>query len=474
MLTGLWNLHDSQSSEMDRSRSYFKLVDALKQPDCPVCGLVLDDSRTYLDHLLYEMTLDVPTRMTLMGSFGFCSWHARQISTLPAICAPSMGFSIFAADLLRKLDYIGRAVVEQNEGGRNWKSWFKRDRRKLLSLMKERPCPACDHVKRFESYHIKDLLDFLGDPEFCDAFKASRGICLPHLSILEESYSSHPNFLLLLEAQLAKVKALRDTLEGFIRKQDYRFRDEITAEEAASWPTAMEILTVKPGVFANEMGHDLSQRSRIRATSEECFALEPSRSQSYGLEELFSELKTSKQVTLCLKKPLPADLLDRFGRLTEEKRDLALEAIVEDLDIRYLRRLHSGGLSLFYGIGLPPQSIILLDCKRGFLIEYNQKNPDFRLRLLTNAEDLYLRLLWRKFGIAVLLSGLIKEVDGNSGFFCVMGNNREQWCRFRDPLTSVLPNAGANVELFGWQKWNTQVVEVLEVDRLGTKLATSE
>jgi hypothetical protein len=449
---------------MDRSRSYFKLVDALKQRDCPVCRLVLEDSRTYLDHLLYEMVLDVPTRMTLTESFGFCSWHARQIPTLAAICAPSTGFSIIASDLLRKLDYVGRAVIDQNDGGWNWKSWFKRKRRKLLSLVKERPCPACEHVRRFESYHIKDLLDFFGDSEFCAAFKAARGLCLPHLFILEENYSSHPNFPLLLEAQLAKVSALRNTLEGFIRKQDYRFRDEITPEEATCWTTAMEILTGKPEVFANEMGHDLSQRSRTRATSEECCALERPRSHSYGLGDLDSELKTSKQVTLCLKKPLPADLLDRFRRLTEEKRDLALEAIVEDLDISYLRGLHSAGSSLFYGIALPPQSIILLDCKRGFLIEDDQKNPDFRLRPLKNAEDLYLRLLWRKFGIAVLLSGTIKEEDPKNGLFClVTEEGAQQWCRISSPAIMKGPPPGSKIEGFAWQKWGSQVLQVIDL-----------
>ncbi|MCE3242912.1 MAG: hypothetical protein K0Q83_3419 [Deltaproteobacteria bacterium] len=38
-----------------------------------------------------------------------------------------------------------------------------------------------------------------------------------------------------------------------------------------------------------------------------------------------------------------------------------------------------------------------------------------------------------------------------------------QWYRFQDPKTTQLPEIGADVELFGWEKWNTQVVEVLEL-----------
>ena len=32
-----------------------------------------------------------------------------------------------------------------------------------------------------------------------------------------------------------------------------------------------------------------------------------------------------------------------------------------------------------------------------------------------------------------------------------------------NPKTTQLPEIGADVELFGWEKWNTQVVEVLEL-----------
>src|SRR6266540_2972339 len=101
---------------MNKSCSYFKLLEALADTPCPICTLLLDDSRTYLDALFYESVLDVPTRMNLIKFFGFCSWHARQIPTLPAICAPNVGFSIFASDLLRKFIYLGRDLLSAHQG----------------------------------------------------------------------------------------------------------------------------------------------------------------------------------------------------------------------------------------------------------------------------------------------------------------------------------------------------------------------
>jgi hypothetical protein len=91
---------------MNKDRSYFVFLEALEKPGCPICHLVVDDSRGYLDSLMYERVLDVPTRLGLMDSFGFCNWHTWQIPALPPICAPTVGFSIFASDLLRKFDLL--------------------------------------------------------------------------------------------------------------------------------------------------------------------------------------------------------------------------------------------------------------------------------------------------------------------------------------------------------------------------------
>jgi hypothetical protein len=454
---------------MNKSRAHLKLLEALENTTCPICALLLEDSHSYLDALFYESVLDVPTRMNLMESFGFCSWHARQIPSLPSICAPNVGFAIFASDLLRKLDYVGRAITEERARSWKWKSWFKKKRHRLIAFLKEKPCPACDHVKQFESYHLNDLMQALGDKEFFDAYQASRGICLPHFLILEETFSSHSNFSLLFEAQLAKGKALRNTLEEFIRKQDFRFSDQITSEESKAWQAALEMLTGSPGIFANEMGHDLFQRSRAKKAS----LVEPLPTRSSfslnGRVELMAGLKSAAHVALYLRKPLPEVLFQSLKQLGEVSARGAIEVVVEDLpDISYLRRLHEANLSVFYGLGLPQQTMILVDRKKGFLLEEDEKKSTWRLRVLKNAEDLSLTMIWHKFGNAVSLHGVVDQRDCAKGLFCVaIDGNRAQWCRVTDPATNKIPGVGTDVEIFGWEKWSTDIIEVLQLIGLG-------
>jgi hypothetical protein len=119
---------------------------------------------------------------------------------------------------------------------------------------------------------------------------------------------------------------------------------------------------------------------------------------------------------------------------------------------------------VFYGVGLPQQTTILIDRKRGFQLEEDEKNSTWRLRPLKNAEDLSLTMIWHKFGIAVSLHGVVNQWDCAKELFCVVTEGRrEQWCRFRDPAVKQIPEVGAYVELFGWDKWNTRVIEVLDV-----------
>ena len=450
---------------MNKDRSYFVFLEALEKPGCPICHLVVDDGRGYLDSLMYERVLDVPLRLGLMDSFGFCNWHTWQIPALPPICAPTVGFSIFVSDLLRKFDLLTQATLEKDHKKRIWRLPLKNLTKKLYSRMKEKPCPICLHVARAESYYLKELVDFIQDEQFLPAYKVSEGVCLPHFFRLEEKLSDHANFPILERLQLGKVQSLRNSIDEFIRKQDHRFRDEITSSEASAWRIAMEFLAGKPGVFNNEMRRDVVQNSGTALSSPVDLSKGRSGSERLTVGELTAAMKSAKEIALYLRQPLTPDLLKAVKQLASCESPPRLEVVVEDLqDIAHLRILCTAGFSLFYGLGLPRQTVVFLERNRGFLLEDRQPRANQDLRALKNPEDLYLRLLWCRFGIAVLLSGCVKEKAEKSGLFCLtVEGRREQWCRFRDLAATKLPDVGAKVELFGWDKWNTHVVEVLEL-----------
>ena len=243
-----------------RDRFYFKLFDRLDAPGCPLCGIVIEDGRAYLDSVLYERVTDVPTRMGLRDSFGLCNLHTWQLRDVPASSAPDLGFAIIARDLLSRFQRLaGEPPVAR---WRTLKAWLGRTRSRLRTRLKRSRCPACVHAARSESIHLRQLLDLLGEAEFSDKYRAADGICLPHFLLAEETCPGHAHSARLRELQIRKTRSLHDTLDQFIEKNDHRAREEITPAEARAWTDAIEFLRGKRGLFDSEMHHPSPRRWR--------------------------------------------------------------------------------------------------------------------------------------------------------------------------------------------------------------------
>ncbi len=245
-----------------KERTYFKFLDALGESGCPICSLIIQDGLGYLESMMYERITDVPTRKKLLDSFGLCNWHTWQLSRLPRISATDMGFAIIASGLLRKFDHLAETKPKGKRG--TLMSVFAKKARTIRSRIKHRPCPACHYVARFESYRLKELLDYLPEEEFSQMYGASQGVCLPHFLLTEDGYSDHPNFDILLEAQATKARFLMETLEQFVEKQDHRQQDKLTSAEEKAGRVAMEFLNGKPGMFNNDIPRSPSKKRRGR------------------------------------------------------------------------------------------------------------------------------------------------------------------------------------------------------------------
>ena len=117
---------------------------------------------------------------------------------------------------------------------------------------------------------------------------------------------------------------------------------------------------------------------------------------------------------------------------------------------------------MYNGAGLPRETLVIVDRNQGYWLAAGGA-----LVAADNAPDLYIKLLWRRFGLAASYAGELKEIDPDTGLFCVgLEEERELWCRFTQSRSNGLPAAGARVRVFGWIKWNSQIMEVLELANL--------
>jgi hypothetical protein len=232
--------------------AYFDLRDACDEEGCPVCTLLVKFSLRYMDHFMYERVTDSGCREELLASRGFCNWHAWM---LPRIHHSASGTAIIHEHLLKK-------ELETIEGLRRSHGVQARWRRILWWLAgtdwqppavkrsKEKArCPVCTGARVSDQNYLKTCLDFITDFEFRQSLERSSGLCLPHLYVALSIEPNHPNLPDLLKLQAKKITALRVELLEFIRKHDYRFREEPVGDEGSAWLRSIELFTGKSGVF---------------------------------------------------------------------------------------------------------------------------------------------------------------------------------------------------------------------------------
>ena len=92
--------------------------------------------------------------------------------------------------------------------------------------------------------YTNTLLTYLRRPPFATAYRESHALCLPHLVRALQGRAGEAELALLISRQIAVWQALDDQLAEFLRKHDYRFRDEaFDVQEQDAWRRAWETLS---------------------------------------------------------------------------------------------------------------------------------------------------------------------------------------------------------------------------------------
>ena len=196
---------------------------------------------------------------------------------------------------------------------------------------------------------------------------------------------------------------------------------------------------------------------------------QPKMSPRISLSDLVAKLASADHTIAYFMKPLPEPLLDSMRLLAGRRGPGSLDLVVEKIDdVAYLKKLRLGGASVYNGVGLPPETLIIIDRDQGYWLTAHADAAGATLVAANDAPDLYIKLLWRRFSLAVSYEGELKEIHPGSGFFRVgLEEERDLWCRFSEPRSDGLAPVGTRVQVFGWIKWNSQIMEVLEIAALG-------
>jgi len=253
--------------------TYFQLLDAFREPGCPVCTRLEQGAVKALDGLMYEQVNDPFTRDRLVESHGFCNWHAWM---LPSVHNSASGVAIIYRHLLLEtLERLQRARQGARPRGRRQRLWARLtgSREEPLPMLgwrtKKARCYLCTFARRSEVEDLRTILEFMGEAAFAGAFDRSAGLCLPHLYGAMAVGRDHPNLGILLAAHESRWQDLAWELEEFSRKFDYRYADEARGRESSSWHRVLEVFVGHTGAFGSERGVGSISQSELAATPAE-------------------------------------------------------------------------------------------------------------------------------------------------------------------------------------------------------------
>src|SRR5512145_132430 len=155
------------------------LLEAMRQPACPLCVLVERAERKAIEMLLYDQVNDIGRRDILRSSRGMCLRHTAML----AEGGSALGVAIISRDILRAMTAELEATSTSSPLGRLRDRLGTGNSAQLAARIgPQRGCPMCAERATIEAPLIVGLLRNLGDETFAAAFDTSSGLCRTHLS----------------------------------------------------------------------------------------------------------------------------------------------------------------------------------------------------------------------------------------------------------------------------------------------------
>jgi len=196
--------------------AYYRVLEALDRPGCPVCGLVEEDIRRRVEWIFHEHVNDPGVRRKLVESRGFCARHSEILLEL----GHPLGVAIIYRDIV---DSISGDLKHASVSSRPGKQRAK--------------CLACELIERNEQQYLSVVAEHLTKEELRAGILASRGLCIPHLRKLLGLLSPREQNEL-KRGVLLQLSELRSELSEIVRKSDYRC-EEPWGSEGDAWIRAV-------------------------------------------------------------------------------------------------------------------------------------------------------------------------------------------------------------------------------------------
>ncbi|MCL5075775.1 MAG: DUF6062 family protein [Chloroflexi bacterium] len=228
-------------------------AELLERAGCPICMSQGEAERLHLQGLLEEEGGD---KADDWPSAWLCREHAWMLYGLGEPYRSSL-ISLYVSglqDLSGELHRLHQVETSLRGERRPLLTRWRWDRgRRILSLPPT--CPICDRLREDELEQTVRFREALSIEGQANSLQQGHALCLPHLRL---TLSDQPLMVdkALIWSYLTRIEELSSQLREYIRKHDWRFRDEPRGEEQMAWFRAIELFVGShPHAYAEERPH---------------------------------------------------------------------------------------------------------------------------------------------------------------------------------------------------------------------------
>lgn len=200
-----------------------------KDCECPVCAMRQALEKASVEYTLGPSYMEDDVRM-VTDRVGFCGTHIKELYRQQNRLGLALIMKTHMDRIIKEAEKLSK---EPAAGGGLFK---KKDTAPLVKYMErlEKSCFICERVEKvFERYIVTVFYLYGKEQEFRDRFAQSKGFCNRHYALLYEQASGNlsgaglSEFLQTLnKVYLENMKRVRDDLDWFIDKFDYRYAEE--------------------------------------------------------------------------------------------------------------------------------------------------------------------------------------------------------------------------------------------------------
>jgi hypothetical protein len=230
---------------MHVNRQYADLIEAMSEPGCAVCRLLLRDGARYIDSLLYEYVNEVETHQAFRAGRGLCNIHGHQMQQVKGAV---LGIAILHR---AALDEVLKTNFHTRDRSSTLGSLLGRNATSSPSdkLEPTVPCLVCEYAAQAEKRYVSTIAEYIAEPDLQASLAASGGLCLPHFRQSLERISTTEGAEVFTAIQRKIWEDLRAELDLFITKYDAKYQSEPMGKEGDSWRRAIRSLVGEAGVF---------------------------------------------------------------------------------------------------------------------------------------------------------------------------------------------------------------------------------